>query len=321
MMGITDLLINERVYPLQVMKIILCLLPRVIIFSLPATCLICVLLAFLRLSSDNEVIALQSSGVSLYQMLPAVIFFSSITYLVASLIAIHGVPWGNRAYKDVIRQIVESKADITIKESIFYEPFDDVIFYVNNFSPKERTMKDLLVVDRRNAISTNTIIAKRGKIFSNRKSKIVTIHFIDGIISTVDKDIETTRTIKFDTYDLNIDLKDIISSVIAREKRPMEMSIRELIDNLKRTTEEDVKKNLMRIKLHEMFSIPMAIFFMGLIGAPLGAHVRARGRSMGIVISLFIFLVYYICLMSVRHICETGALPPSLGVWIPNLFL
>ena len=60
---------------------------------------------------------------------------------------------------------------------------------------------------------------------------------------------------------------------------------------------------------------------MGLIGAPLGAHVRARGRSMGIVISLLIFLVYYVCLMSVRYICETGTLPPSLGVWIPDLFL
>ena len=42
---------------------------------------------------------------------------------------------------------------------------------------------------------------------------------------------------------------------------------------------------------------------------------------MGIVLSLFIFLVYYISLMSIRYICEMGILTPMMGVWLPDLFL
>lgn len=320
-MGITELLVNQSVDVGQIFKIILCLLPRVIIFSMPAACLMCVMLAFIRLSSDNEIIALNASGISLYQMLAPVVFFSLMSYLIAGFIAIHGVPWGNRSYKDIVFRIIKSKADFVIKERVFYEPFDGVVFYVNSFSLKERRMKDLFVVDRRSNPNTNTIVAKGGRILSNRSSNIITINFIDGTIFTIEKDFEAARTIKFDSYDLNIDLREIMSRVASREKDPNEMYIRELIANIKASQGKSLKKNLMGIELFEMFSIPFAIFLMGIIGAPLGSHVRANGRTKGIAISLLIFLVYYICLVSARYICESGTLPPSLGVWIPNLFL
>lgn len=320
-MSITELLINQHVNPGQVLKILIYLLPRVILFSMPAACLMCVLLSFLRLSSDSEVIALHSSGVSLYQMLPPVITFSFISYLVASIIAIYGVPWGNRSYKDVLFQIVESKADVAVKERIFTEPFDGVMFYVNSFSAKERSMKDLFVVDRRSKPTTNTIVAKKGVIHSHSGESMVTIRFVDGTVFTVDKALKTVRTIKFDSYDLNIDLKDIMSSILSREKGPKEMYMGELIQCLRTGSGETMRNNQIRLKLFEMFSIPLAIFFMGIIGAPLGAHIRIRGRTKGIVISLIIFLAYYICLMCVRYLCEMGILLPSIGIWIPDLFL
>ena len=320
-MDIIELLINERVHPMQVLKIMICLMPNAIIFSLPATCLMCVLLTFLRLSNDNEMVAINSSGISLYQILPPVIFFSLTSFLIASFIAIFGVPWGNNAYKNVIFQIVESKADIAIKERVFYQPFEDVIFYVNSFSSKDRTMKDLFVVDKRDGSHTNTIIAEKGKIYSNSSSKMINIHFIDGTIFTVDNDFKTARTIKFDTYDLNIDLKEIISFFVSKEKKPKEMYINELIHELKTSPRGSLKYNQVEIKLLEMFSIPMAIFFMGFIGAPLGSHVRSKGRPKGIIISLLIFLIYYVSLVSVSYVCEMGVLPPWIGIWIPNLFL
>jgi len=47
-----------------------------VVYLLPAATLIAVVVAFLRLSADNEVVALQSSGVSLYQMLSPVVVLS-----------------------------------------------------------------------------------------------------------------------------------------------------------------------------------------------------------------------------------------------------
>ena len=321
MIWMTDLLVNQRVSLVQILKIILCLLPQAILFSMPAVCLMGVLLAFIRLSADNEIVALNAAGISLYQIMAPVILFSLTGYIITSLIAVYGVPWGNRSYRDVILGIMRSKMDVAIKERVFYEPFEDkIVFYVNSFSSKERTMKDLFVVDRRDQSFTATIVAKKGKIISNDGSDIVNIHFMDGTIFANEMDLNKARTIKFDTYDLNIDLGNVMSSLVSKERTPKEMYMRELIENFIKSRGKD-SGYIIGMKLFEMFSIPLATFILGLIGAPLGAHVRGRGYTRGIILSLIVFLVYYISFMGVRYICETGILSPSIGAWIPVLFL
>jgi lipopolysaccharide export system permease protein len=282
----------------------------------------CVLLTFLRLNADNEIIALNASGISLYQMLPPILVFSSFSLFISLFLSIYVLPLGNNAYKNIIYQVVESNTDIPIKERIFYEPFqNDIVFYVNSFSAKERVMKDLFVVDKRGILTTHTIIAKAGKILFDPHLKMVTIRFMDGMLFSVDKNLKSTNAGGFDSYDITINLNELINTMASKKKGPKEMSLNELMVSLKKLKKDTLKYHQMEIELFEMFSIPLAIFLLGIIGAPLGAQVRSRGRPMGIVLSLFIFLVYYISLMSIRYICEMGILTPMMGVWLPDLFL
>ena len=245
----------------------------------------------------------------------------SLTGLIAGLVAVFGVPWGNRSFKDLVFRIVESKSGMNIKERIFCELFDDVVFYVNSVSPKDMVMKDLFVMDRRDVSVTNTIIAREGRIILHPGSRMITIHFLDGTIFMVEKDLNATRTVRFNTYDLNIGLSDIMSSLALRKKAPKEMFVQELVDNLNKVAKGEVKYNEMVVELLERLSIPLAVFFMGLIGAPLGSQIRTRARSFGIFIGLVIFLIYYMCYMGVRSLCETGSLSPFIGMWFPDMFL
>ena len=318
---ITELIISRRSHATQVVGIIIYLLPDIIAFTLPAACLIAVVVAFLRLSADSEIIALKSCGVSLYQMLPPVLVFSLLSFFIAIVISIVAVPWGNRSFKDLVFQIAESKADLGIKERVFCEAFDNVVFYVNSFSGRERLMKDVFVMDRRDKAITNTIVADEARILLHPQQRIITLHFIKGTIFVVEKNLQSVRTIRFNTYDLNIGLKDIMAALSSRRKAPKEMTVGQLIKQLKMAPEWKVTHNKMMIELLEKGSIPLAVFFMGIIGVPLGAQMRGRGRSAGIGVSLFVFLIYYMCLAGVRSVCETGAVSPAIGVWIPDLFL
>jgi lipopolysaccharide export system permease protein len=317
----TDLLVNQNVNPGQLMHITLCMLPRVIMFSMPAVCLMSVLLSFMRLSSDNEIIALNASGISLYQIMKPVIFFSIVNYIIAGLITIYWEPWGNRSYRDVVFGIVKSRADVAIKEKVFYEPFDDIVFYINGISPRDGVMKDIFVVDRRDERVTATIIAEKANIFQSEESTVLTIRFTEGTIFENESDLKRARYSSFETTDLNIDLKDIMSSMVSREIEPREMYIGELVDNLRKSQGGDIERNLAEVRLFEMLSIPLAVFLLGLIGAPLGAYVRGGGYTKGIILSLFIFMAYYISMTGVRYLCETGVVPPFIGVWIPVFFL
>jgi lipopolysaccharide export system permease protein len=321
MLPLTQLIVTQGVRAVQVMLMVLYSLPDMITFALPAASLMSVVLAFLRLSADSEIIALKSCGISLYQMLPPVVVLSCSGLLITALIGIYAVPWGTKSFKNLIFQIAESKADLGIRERIFYEPFDDVVFYVNSFSARERLMKDVFVVDRRDQEVVNTIIAQEGRIFSQPDEKLIILHFTKGTIFMVGKDLNSARTIKFNTYDLTIGLKDIMAAIASRKKNPKEMSLSELRKRLKKVQKRKEKYNEVMIQLLEKFSIPLAVFLMGIIGAPLGAQIRSRGRSTGIGVSLLVFLSYYMCLAGARGVCETGTISPAIGVWIPNVFL
>ncbi len=321
MLSITELIVTRGVRVTQVIGMVVYLLPDILTFALPAVTLMSVVVAFLRLSVDSEIIALKSSGISLYQMLPPVVAFSLLVFFLGLAISIFAAPWGNRAFKDLIFKIAESKADIGIKERVFCEPFDNLVLYVNNFSRRERVLKDVFVVDRRDKDVTNTIVAEEGRIIMRPDERIITIYFVKGTIFVVDKNLSAARTIKFNTYGLNIGLKDVMANLASRRKAPHELSMGSLIEQLKTVPKGEMRYNRMMRELLEKGSIPLAVLFMGIIGVALGAQIRARGRSAGIGVSLAVFSAYYICLMVMRSICSSGGLSPVIGVWIPDVFL
>ena len=316
-----DLMINQGISPDQFIKIILWMLPQIVLFSLPAACLMSVMLAFMRLGSDNEIIALNASGISLFQMLPSVIIFSLFTYITASLLSLYGIPWGNRAYKDYLVTITRSKTSLSIKERVFYKDIDNIVFYVNSYSTREKEMKDVFIVDKRNKQVTTTIVAESGEVIAGIKPNIINLHLKNGTSFINDRDLKNSSIMKFPTLDYQIDLGDTSSTIAARKKKPKEMFLHELRKRLKSGKVSTEEKNEIGIKLYEMFSIPLAIFILGIIGAYLGSHVKARGRSTGVIISLFVFMVYYVSLMASRYLCEMGILPPSIGVWTPVFLL
>ena len=321
MLSIIELVVNRGAHAVQMGLMLLYLVPDIVVFALPAATLMAVLVAFLRLSADSEIIAMKASGISLYQMLPPVVLLSLVGFVLALLLNAFAVPWGNRSFKDMVFQIARSRADLGIKERVFSEPFDNVMFYVNHLSAHDHVMKDVFVVDRRDKTATNTIVAGRGEILADPNKRSITLRFRKGTIFVVEKTLASARTIRFETYDLHIGLQDIMAALQSRRKHASEMKVGELLKGIGSAEPTTRLYNKMKIKLYEKLSIPLAVFLMGLIGAPLGARIRARGRSAGVGISLAIFVAYYVSFTGVERICETGALAPEIGIWLPDIFL
>ena len=321
LLSIMELIVSRGVDAGYLARMVLYILPDILMFALPAASLVAVVVAFLRLSADSEIIGLKSCGISLYQLTPPVLILSFLGLLISFTVGVIAVPWGNKAFKDLVFQIAQSKADLGIMERVFCEPFDDVVFYVKQFSPKERIMREVFVVDRREKTVTNTIVAEKGKIFLHPEEKIITIQLFKGTMFVTEKDFESARTIQFHTYDLNIGLKDIMAALSSRQKAPKEMSVNELRAHIRSLPRGETRHNEAMIKLLEKCSIPLAVFLMGIIGVPLGSQLRTRGRTAGVGLSLMVFMIYYLFFMAARTICETGTVSPLIGVWVPDLFL
>jgi lipopolysaccharide export system permease protein len=166
-LNIAEWVVNHGVQPSQMVGMVGYLLPGMILFALPAAVLMAVFVAFLRLSNDNEILALKASGVSLYQMLPPVVVISTLCFVAALLISLIGAPWGQRSFKDLVFEIAHSKADLGIQERVFSDAFSGLTFYVNSFSERERIMEDVFIVDRRDPFGHPH---HRGKEGANRFS-------------------------------------------------------------------------------------------------------------------------------------------------------
>jgi lipopolysaccharide export system permease protein len=320
-LSLTEMVVSRGARVSDMAWLLAFLLPEVLAFALPAAVLMAVATAFLRLSADSEIIALKSSGVSLYQMLPPVVVFSAGGFFLSLVIALVAVPWGNSSFKDLVFRIAQSQASLGIQERVFSEPFDNIVFYVNDFSRKDGTMRDVFVDDRREGDMAHSVIAKKAFLVSHAEKKLINVHFQNGTIFMVDKNGGSARSIHFDTYDIHIQLDDLISALDSREKSPKEMNVGELIDELRAEPRGSAMYNAVMVKLMEKFSISAAVLIMGIIGVPLGAHLKARGRSAGIGVSLFVFMVYYLFLAGARSVGEAGVVPPAVGVWVPVVFL
>lgn len=321
MLSIMEMIVNHGVSLLHVLRMVIYLLPDIVAFALPAISLMAVLIAFLRLSSDSEVIALKSAGLSLYQLLTPVLWVALLGLLASGFLTILAMPWGNRSFKDLLFQIVQVKADLGIKERVFSEPFDGVTFYVGQVSPKQRLMEDVFVVDRRDPETANTIVAEKGSLWSRPEDRTLGLHFVKGTIFVVGKRLESARTIAFETYDLVLDLGDLMASLETRKKKPHELGMAEIFEKLSSLQPGSKERNDLLRELIEKFSMPLAVFLMAIIGVPLGVQIRTRGRASGIWLSLVVFAFYYIFLAGARSMASSGFLSPLIGVWIPDLLL
>lgn len=320
-LNISEWIVNHGVPLSQVAGMISYLLPSMVLFALPASALMAVFMAFHRMSGDNEIIALKASGVSLYQLLPPVFFVSILCLAAALFISFIGAPWGQRSFRDLVFRVAQSKADLGIQERVFSEPFSGITFYVNSFSAKDSALQDVFLVDRRDPGATHTIVAKTGRIVSQPEDRRISVRFVDGTVFTSARNAADVRTIVFDTYDMTVGLDDILPTSSERQLSPKEMALDELMGFLVNRKEREVKHHEAIRELMERFSVPCAVFLMGIIGMPLGAQLRAGGRLIGIVVSFLVFVMYYLLLAGFRSIGETGVISPVFGSWVPVLFL
>lgn len=320
LLKLTEYMVNMGIGLKDIFKLIICLLPKMVLFTMPVACLMAVLLSFIRMGSDNEIIALHSSGISLYQMMPSVVLFCLTSLAFSFFLTMFWGPYGARTEKTFLG-IMESRADSIIKEKIKERVFNtdldnNVMLYVNSYSP-DGIMEDVIIVDKRHGREM-TFVAKKGRFLPDKDG--IVMQLFDGSIFTDDKEGKSQVTgFKVGTYKPELD--GLTKDKSENELEPEEMYPGELLHLMKSPDAESMVTINASLTFYEMFSIPFAVFLIGIAGAPLGAQIRAQGRTKGIIISLILFLSYYVILMSVRYMCESGSVNPAFGVWLPVVFL
>lgn len=316
---IMDLVINKGVNVFSILKIIFFLLPSFMLFTVPIALLIAILIAMGRLSADNEITALKTSGISLMQIYYPVAVASLITFAFTVFTSYFLVPQSNFATKRLLFNIVQQNATIGIKEKVFNADFKGFLFYAEKIPDNKNYMEGIIVSDNRIIGEQNTILAKRAYLVSNPESMKVKLTLEDGSIHTVSADLKNYRKIDFKSYDINLDLSTALASIDESSKSSTEMTVRELLAKMKKPGLDPAAIRELAIEIHKKFTIPLSCIFFGMLALPLGIRSHRSVKSRGFAVGLIVVSLYYLLRIGGEAFAETGYISPALGVWAPSL--
>ena len=292
--------------------------PLFLMLVIPVACMLSVFLTFLRMSTDRELVALRAGGVSIYQMLPAPLLFSLLCMGLTLWVSLHWLAWGMGHFRGTIMEIANTRARIVVQPGVFNNDFPNLVLFARQVSPVSGQMKQVLVDDRSRSDRNLVILAPEGRIETDSDRGELVFRLQDGQIYTTDK--KSNSVLSFDQYQVRLPLDNLFKSLDLGEVRPREMSWSKLT---RAATEHlyagDVSlSNKVEVELHKRWAYPAACIALTIFALPLAAAFEGMHRQTGMALALIMFFVYYSLMSLGFSMGESGALPPAIGLWVPN---
>lgn len=318
LLDIIDFIVNYKVDIKPVLLIMAYSMPYFLGYVIPISTMIAVLLTFLRISGDNEITALKSSGISIYRLLSPVVVFCFCAALVTATISIWVLPRGKTALEALTYNTITASPAMGLKEQEFINSFSDISLYVGQLNKKTNTLSDIFIEDRQTAGAAVTICAPSGRFIFDPATKIFRLNLSNGVINQADLKKKSLQSIRFEHYAVNLDLQQSVS-LKPKHKDEREMTFTELRAFLKNGDPEHKYYFPAQLEFHKKFSIPFACIALGLLAVPLGMQTKTARRSSGLGLALICFLAYYLFLSAGEILAEKGTLSPAAGMWMPNV--
>lgn len=79
--------------------------------------------------------------------------------------------------------------------------------------------------------------------------------------------------------------------------------------------------NKIQILLHQKFTLSIACIILFFVGAPLGAIVKKGGLGIPVLITIILFLIYYVLARTGQQMAKNEVLSPFLGMWLSSFVL
>lgn len=318
---LVEMVVNRGVPLGQILRLFSYILPAFLEVTVPMALLLAILVAFGRLSSDSEIIALRAAGVSLYRLLlPVGVFAVVVTGLTLAL-SMYARPWGNSLLRTGLYDIVRMRAVAGIKPKIFNDEFSGLVIYVDRIAPATDVLEGILISDTRDASMHNTVYAENGRLASNEDHRTLTLRLENGGIYSTGADGRNYQDTRFATYDITLDADVALAQLRNRSKDVSEMTMTELRTAIAAKAAQRDAAFPERVEVQRKFSIPFACLVFAALGVPLGIQPSRAVHSRGFSMSLVLIFIYYLLLTFGQQLGERGTLPPLVAVWLPNAVL
>lgn len=350
---LAELFISKGISLKTAIEIFVYLVPAILAFTVPMAILMGILGGLSRMSSDSEIVAFKTLGISYKRLLRPVLLFSLVGWLFTSYLALYLAPRSNYKWVQTIATSVLTKVQFRINPREFNELIPNTVLFIQDITHAKK-WKSIFVYTSENPEEPKIILAKEGKLNFYPEFKRATIELVDGSLHSFPlTDPEKYRVTSFKELEQEINVEKLFYS-LSQKKRDREKDINELFSEVKvirsdlerleeertQLLQEKVKEddpllsentNAIEnrnkegishwIEIHKKFAFPFVAIIFGFLGLPLGASTRKGGKTSGFTISLGVILIYYVFITGGEALAMDGKISPFLGIWGGNIIL
>lgn len=385
-------------------------------YAFPLAMLLASIMTFGALGENYELVAMKSSGISLFRIMRPLIVIAAFTSVVAFYFSNNILPHTNLKFTTLMVSVKQQRPELVLQEGVFTNEIDGYNIKVGRKNSKTNMLYDLLIYDHtRHKLNESVTVADSGflKITEDKKFMVLTLY--SGVNYSEetprdrkdlnkrpyrrDKFEEQTIRVKVQNFEFNrrdegiyknmyrmlnikqlVLMEDTLNQKYYDQLRNymMQININSTItrrtfdltvphDSLKRNVEiiadstfnfdlyfgsldkwvkaeiaasslENARNNIQNLSLyenqlylrkkninkHEMerhrkFTLSLAVLIFFFIGAPLGAIIRKGGLGMPVVVSILMFIAYYIVSMTGEKSAREDVWQMFTGMWFSSL--
>ena len=266
-----------------------------------------------KLSSNSEIIALYSSGVSLKRILKPYMVGSLIIALISLLAGMFIVPESTKKYNDFSYRYLKGNKKAVNNKNIFRKINESEYIFLTQFNQK-------------NNVGTNFTLENFSDEKLNFKISSTSIRFIPDL-EKYRLNNYTKRTIT-DSIDIiqNKRTFDTIFSFSVDDLTPLNYVAESLnYDELINFIEIEKSRGSTNIERYlvvkyKKWSIPFSIFILTLIGFSVSAEKRRGGTGVNLAFGIGVAMIYVFFDKIFGVLAQQSDLSPILAVWLPNIF-
>jgi lipopolysaccharide export system permease protein len=314
MMENLDDFIDQNVTNDIIVKYYFVFIPEIIRLMIPVAVLLSALFTVGKLSTQNELAALKSSGMSLYRF--AVPFL--ITTMLISLFTIYFsgwiVPQANKQ-KVFIEQTYMKKNIVRSGVNIFFQDSNTRIVQISYYDPN-RFIATRTSIQEYNPADITELVSRidATSMSFDTSSGIWTMHNATKRIFSNELQ-QKEKFVEIKMPELNFEPEDIIR----KQQKTEDMTLGELRKFAKEQLAAGNDPTRVEIEYHSRIAFAFSSIIVVFFGIPLSANKRKGGLAIQFGISLLVTFVYLVFMKVSQAFGKNGVLHPLLTAWFANL--
>ncbi len=381
-------------------------------FAFPLAMLLASIMTFGSLGENYELVAMKSSGISLFRIMKPLIVIAALVSVIAFYFANNILPTTNLKFTTLMLSVKQQRPELVLQDGVFTNEIDGYNIKIGRKDKKTNMLYDLLIYDHtQNKSNESVTVADSGYLKITEDKKYMVLTLFNGVNYSEETSLDRNQSNKYpfrrDKFDeqtirvrvnnfefnrrdegiyrnmyrmLNIRQLSLMTDTLNEKyydqvrnylmqieinptitRRIFDLTVKH--DSLKQNVEikpdsifnfdtlfngidkwvkaeiamlalDRARNNMQNLNLyqgqiterkrninkyemerHRKFTLSVAVFIFFFVGAPLGAIIRKGGLGMPVVVSILLFIAYYIVSMTGEKSAREDLWQMFYGMW------